>query len=41
MPEKYKTEIPFVKAAPIELEATSKKAKKQKDGQAKKESGDA
>lgn len=36
MPEKYKTEIPFVKPAPIEVEAGSKKAKKQKEGQAKK-----
>lgn len=37
MPEKYKLEIPFVKPAPIEVEAASKKAKKQKDGQAKKQ----
>lgn len=37
MPEKYKTEIPFVKPAPIELEAASKKAKKQKEGMAKKQ----
>jgi seryl-tRNA synthetase len=37
MPEKYKTEIPFVKPAPIEVEAASKKAKKQKDGQQKKQ----
>lgn len=37
MPEKYKIEIPFVKPAPIEVEAASKKAKKQKDGQQKKQ----
>lgn len=35
MPEKYQDEIPFVKPAPIEVEAASKKAKKQKDGTAK------
>lgn len=35
MPEKYRVEIPFVKPAPIELEAASKKVKKQKDGQKK------
>lgn len=35
MPEIYKEEIPFVKAAPIEVEAASKKSKKQKDGTAK------
>jgi len=35
MPEKYKDEIPFVKAAPIEVEAASKKAKKHKEGMAK------
>lgn len=34
MPEKYKEEIPFVNAAPID-EAETKKAKKQKDGQKK------
>jgi seryl-tRNA synthetase len=28
MPEKYKTEIPFVKPAPIEVEAALKKGKK-------------
>lgn len=31
MPEKYQDEIPFVKPAPIEVEAASKKAKKPKD----------
>ena len=36
MPEKYKEEIPFVAAAPID-EAESKKAKKQKDGKKAKE----
>lgn len=35
MPDEYHDEIPFVKPAPIEAEATSKKAKKQKDGQNK------
>lgn len=35
MPDEYQDEIPFVKPAPIEAEATSKKAKKQKDGQNK------
>lgn len=30
MPEKYKTEIPFVKPAPIDVEAATKKAKKEK-----------
>lgn len=34
MPEQWAEEIPFVKPAPIETEAASKKAKKQKDGQA-------
>jgi seryl-tRNA synthetase len=34
MPEKYKTEIPFVKPAPIDLEVASK-VKKQKAGQKK------
>lgn len=29
MPEKYKLEIPFVKPAPIEVEAALKKTKKQ------------
>lgn len=36
MPEKYREEIPFVNAAPID-EAESKKSKKQKDGQKAKE----
>lgn len=31
MPDGYKTEIPFVKPAPIDVEAATKKAKKQKD----------
>lgn len=35
MPEAYQDEIPFVKPPPIEIEAASKKSKKQKDGQAK------
>lgn len=36
MPEKYQDEIPFVKPAPIEVEAATKKGKKQqKDGAAK------
>lgn len=35
MPEKFKTEIPFVKPAPIDVEASSKKAKKHKEGMAK------
>jgi len=35
MPEKYKEEIPFINAAPID-EAESKKAKKQKEGMDKK-----
>lgn len=33
MPEIYRTEIPFVKPAPIEVEATTKKAKKAKDAE--------
>lgn len=33
MPEKYKIEIPFVKAAPIEME--TKKSKKAKEGSKK------
>jgi len=40
MPEKYKEEIPFVAAAPID-EAESKKAKKQKDGKKAKEGKEA
>ena len=36
MPEKYKEEIPFVAAAPID-EAESKKSKKQKEGMKTKE----
>lgn len=40
MPEKYKIEIPFVKPAPIDQEALSKKAKKQKDGMTKKAGGE-
>merc|ERR1712154_114401 len=36
MPEKYREEIPFVAAAPID-EAESKKAKKQKEGKKAKE----
>lgn len=32
MPEKYKNIIPFVKPAPIDQEANSKKSKKQKEG---------
>lgn len=35
MPDEYKEEIPFVKAAPIDLEKDSKKAKKQKEGMKK------
>lgn len=35
MPEKYRDEIPFVKPAPIEVEAASKKTKKHKEGMAK------
>lgn len=37
MPDDYKDEIPFVKPAPIDLETTSKKAQKQKDGMKKPE----
>ncbi|XP_055375797.1 serine--tRNA ligase, cytoplasmic [Condylostylus longicornis] len=37
MPDKYKEEIPFVKPAPIEVEASSKKAKKHKEGMAGKQ----
>lgn len=37
MPDDYKDEIPFVKPAPIDLETTSKKAQKQKDGNKKPE----
>jgi len=40
MPEKYKEEIPFVAAAPID-EAESKKAKKQKEGKKAKDGKDA
>lgn len=40
MPDDYKEEIPFVKPAPIDVEANSKKSKKQKDGMKKKEAGD-
>merc|ERR1711879_806577 len=40
MPEKYREEIPFVAAAPID-EAESKKAKKQKDGKKAKDSKEA
>lgn len=36
MPDAYKDEIPFVKPAPIDVEASSKKSKKQKDGMNKK-----
>lgn len=36
MPEPYKTIIPFVKAAPIDTEQSSKKNKKQQDGMLKK-----
>lgn len=36
MPEDYQEEIPFVKPAPIDVEKESKKAKKQKEGMAKK-----
>jgi len=32
MPEEYKTEIPFVKPAPIDLEKEAKKKQKKKDG---------
>lgn len=32
MPEKYRDEIPFVKPAPIELEAAAAAAKKDKKG---------
>lgn len=35
MPAKYQDEIPFVKPAPIEVEASSKKAKKHKEGMEK------
>lgn len=36
MPEPYKEFIPYVKPAPIEIEQTSKKNKKQQEGMAKK-----
>lgn len=39
LPEEYQTEIPFVKPAPIDEEAT-KKQKKQKDGMKKKGAGE-
>lgn len=35
MPQKYQDEIPFVKPAPIEVEAASKKVKKHKEAMAK------
>lgn len=35
MPEEYQDEIPFVKPAPIDVEASSKKNKKHKEGMAK------
>ena len=40
MPEKYREEIPFVAAAPID-EAETKKAKKQKDGKKAKDAKEA
>ncbi|XP_063921557.1 serine--tRNA ligase, cytoplasmic [Zophobas morio] len=39
LPEDYRDEIPFVKPAPIDLEQTNKKSKKQKEGGAKKQGG--
>ena len=40
MPNEYKEIIPFVKPAPIDVEQSSKKVKKQKNGMTKKGDGD-